>query len=86
MLLASYGAWRWHPPTMAIAGVIFACWSISTGWQVYRFCRQFVVGLDYLAVSLLLFVMALVISLGKSRLVARPVTKNTATPSRWLSR
>ena len=70
-LLAGHGLWRWHLPTMTMAAVIFACWSIASGWQVYRFGRQIVVGLDYLALSLLVFGMAIVVSLGKSGLLSR---------------
>jgi hypothetical protein len=70
-VLAGYGFWRWHPPTLAIAGLIFVCWSLASGWQVYRVCRQLVVGLDYLAVSLLVFMLAILVSLGKAGLLRR---------------
>jgi hypothetical protein len=70
-LLGGHGLWRWHWPTMAIAGVIFACWSLATGWQAYRAFRQFIVGFDYLALSLLVFALAIIVSLGKSRLLSR---------------
>jgi hypothetical protein len=71
VMLAGYGIWRWHPPTLAIAGLIFVCWSLASGWQVYRVCRQLVVGLDYLAVSLLVFMLAILVSLGKAGLLSR---------------
>ena len=70
-LLAGHGLWRWHPPTLAMAGVIFACWSIASGWQVYRVCRQLIIGLDYLALSLVVFGLAIVVSLAKSGLLSR---------------
>jgi hypothetical protein len=70
-MLAGYAFWRWHPPTLAIAGLIFVCWSLASGWQVYRVCRQLVVGLDYLVVSLLVFMLAILVSLGKAGLLRR---------------
>jgi hypothetical protein len=70
-LLAGYGYWLWHPPTLAMAGLIFAGWSFASGWQVYRVGRQFVVGLDYLVLSLVLFSLAILISLGKAGVLSR---------------
>jgi hypothetical protein len=70
-VLAAYGYWRLHPPTLAMAGLIFVCWSLLSGWQVYRVCRQLVAGLDYLVTSLLAFVLAILVSLGKAGLLNR---------------
>jgi hypothetical protein len=70
-LLAGHGLWRWHIPTMAIAGAIFFCWSIATGWQAYRVGRQMMVGWDYLALSLTVFAVAILVSLGKAGILSR---------------
>ena len=70
-LLVAFGCWRWHPPTLAVAGLVFVCWGLVTGWHVYRVCRQFVVGLDYLALSLVIFVVAIGVSLAKSGILSR---------------
>lgn len=65
-LLAAY-AWRlWHPPIFVFAGAVFAIWCATIGWQVYRIGRQSVVGLDYLAISLVVFGLAIATSLAKS--------------------
>jgi hypothetical protein len=69
LLLAGYA--YWHRPALACSGVLFACWSLVSGWQIYRVCRQLVVGLDYLVLSLLVFVLAIVVSLAKAGVLAR---------------
>jgi hypothetical protein len=70
-LLAGFGVWRWHWPTVAIAGFILAAWLIATGAHFYRLGRQRIVGFDYLAVSLVVFILALGISLAKSGVITR---------------
>jgi hypothetical protein len=70
-MLAGYGWWRRHRPTLTVAGLIFACWTVVSGWQVYRVCRQLLVGLDYLVTSMLVFLLAMVISLGKAGVLTR---------------
>lgn len=70
-LLAGYGLWRRHTPTLAVAGTIFGCWSLASGWQIYRLGRQLVVGLDYLVLSVLAFLLAIVISLTKAGILLR---------------
>jgi hypothetical protein len=73
-LLAGYGYWRCETPTLAMAGLIFVFWSLLSAWQVYRMCRQLVVGLDYLAMSLLVFMLAILVSLGKTGVLTRWLT------------
>lgn len=70
-LLGCYGIWRWHLPSLAVAGFIFVCWSLASGWQVYRVVRQLIVGLDYLVLSLVVFMLAIVVSLGKAGILSR---------------
>lgn len=71
ILLAGYGYWLWHPPTLVIAGVILVAWSAASGWHIYRVMRSLIVGLDYLVLSLIVFALAIVISLAKSGLLSR---------------
>jgi hypothetical protein len=66
LLLVAYGYWAWHPPTLAFAGTIFALWCLIASWQVYRNLRQMVVGMDYLILSLVVFTVALAISMSKT--------------------
>jgi hypothetical protein len=70
-LLALYGVWRWHVPSLAIAATIFALWSLVSGWQIYRVCRQLVVGLDYLVLSMVVFMLAIGVSLAKAGVLRR---------------
>jgi hypothetical protein len=71
LLLAAYGYLLWHPPTMVIAALILVTWSAASGWNIYRWLRTLVVGLDYLVLSFLVFALAILVSLGKSHLTAR---------------
>jgi hypothetical protein len=72
-LLAAYGYLLGHQPSVAVAGVVAACWLAAAGGRGYRSLRQVVVGLDYLAVSLGLFALVPV-SLAKSGLLRRWVS------------
>ncbi len=65
-LLLGYGWLLRHPASSAVACLILVGWLGAAGWQGYRLMRQFILGLDYIAGSLALFVLALVISLAKS--------------------
>jgi len=71
LLLAGYGCWLWHWPTLLIAAIILLSWTGAAGWQVYRMIRTWVVGMDYLVLSLLVFGLAILVSLGKSHWFAR---------------
>jgi hypothetical protein len=71
MLLLAYGLYLKHYLTMAVAGLILSGWLTSFGWSGYCWCRELIAGLDYLALSLIVFVLAAAISLGKSGRVLR---------------
>ncbi len=66
MLLATYGLYLWHPSILVFAGFVLSLWLGLVGWQVYKVARQFVVGLDYLTISLIVFALAITMSLAKS--------------------
>jgi hypothetical protein len=70
-LLTGYGLLLGHRPSLAIVGLVLACWLTAIGWRGYRGLRQVVVGLDYLALSLTLFAVAVLISLGKAGMLSR---------------
>jgi hypothetical protein len=76
-LLAAYG-WltRHHRPSYVCAGLIVVFWGATAGWRLYALLRQLIVGLDQMVLGLAAFVLAVLISLGKSghlrrRLAAR---------------
>jgi hypothetical protein len=71
VLLGMYGFWMRHTSVLGMAVLLLAAWSLVSGWQIYRVCRQLVIGLDYLVLSLMIFVIAAGISLAKSGLIAR---------------
>jgi hypothetical protein len=50
---------------------VLGCWLTAAGWRGYRALRQIIVGLDYLALSLTLFAVAVLISLGKAGVLWR---------------
>jgi hypothetical protein len=60
-----------HRPSLMIATLVSMCWLFVTGVRGYRYLRQFIAGLDYLALSLGLFVVALLSSLTKSGILRR---------------
>jgi hypothetical protein len=66
MFLAGYGLLLGQRSLIAGAGLLSAFWIAAAGWRFYRALRLTVVGLDYMAIGLALFVVAVVISLGKS--------------------
>jgi hypothetical protein len=70
-ILLGYGLVLHHRISIGVATVVLAAWLGSTGWLGYRVLREVVVGLDYLAVSLALFAVAVLASLGKAGLLSR---------------
>ena len=69
-LLIAYGGFLRTYPAIVTAGLILAGWLTSFGWSGYRWCREMVAGLDYLVLSLIVFVLAAAISVGKAGLIA----------------
>jgi hypothetical protein len=69
VVLTAYAVW--HRPALPCAALLFCAWTLATGWQIYRVCRQLVVGLDFLVVSLAVFALALGVSLAKAGVLAR---------------
>ena len=71
IVLAVYGQALRHRPALAAAAVVLGGWLAESGWRCYLSLREIIAGLDYIAVSLALFVLAVVISLGKSGALSR---------------
>lgn len=70
-LLLGYGVWRRQRFMLAVAVLIYALWALVTGWQIYRAVRQLIVGIDYLVLSALVFILAIVVSLTKAGVLSR---------------
>jgi hypothetical protein len=70
-VLIAYGLFLRNWPVLTIACLMLGCWLITAGWQGYRVLRQLVVGLDFIVLSLAVFALALVISLGKSGILSK---------------
>jgi hypothetical protein len=70
-LLAAYGRLLGHSFSVALAVLVAACFVARAAWWGYFAARQVVAGLDQMAISLALFALAVVISLGKAGLLRR---------------
>src|SRR5207237_2270658 len=73
-LLAGYGYLVGDPPALLVSCIVAGLWMVKAVWWGYAALRQIVVGLDQIAISLALFVIAVLISLGKSGLLTRWLT------------
>ncbi|MEO6811836.1 MAG: hypothetical protein ABI353_22230 [Isosphaeraceae bacterium] len=70
-LLAGYGAWLRHRPSMVVAPLIVLGGLGAAGWRGYCVLRQVVLGLDQIALGLASFGLAALISLAKSGALTR---------------
>jgi hypothetical protein len=75
VVLLAYGLLLRHRPSLAGAGLCLAVWLAAVGGRGYLALRQVVNGLDYIALSMVVFGVAVLISLGKAGALER-----------WLSR
>jgi hypothetical protein len=69
--LAGYAVLLGYRPSLALAGVALAGWAAVAGGRGYDDLRKEVAGLDYLALGLLLFPVAVLVSLGKAGVLSR---------------
>jgi hypothetical protein len=65
VLLAGYGSAVDHRVSRAIAGLILAFWMAVMGFRGYISLRRAVAGLDFIAIGLLLFSLAVLTSMAK---------------------
>jgi hypothetical protein len=70
-ILAGYALLLRHQPSFLVVGLIVVCWLTAVGWEGYVYLRQIVAGLDQIALSMALFALAILISLGKAGLLSR---------------
>ncbi len=70
-LLLAYGLWLRHRPSCAAAAAALACGVGEVCWSGYRSAREVVAGIDQIALSLALFGLAVLVSLGKSGALSR---------------
>jgi hypothetical protein len=64
--LGCYGVVRRDPVPIALAVGILSAWFAKAGWHGYRLVRTTIAGFDLIVLSLILFVVAVAVSLGKS--------------------
>jgi hypothetical protein len=64
-LLAGYGRRFRHRLSLAAAGLIASAWLLGAALRGYVLLRQMVAGLDYLALGMILFVLAVLTSMAK---------------------
>lgn len=69
--LTGYGFWLRHRPSYWVAGLLGVGWLFGASWRGYLSARQAVSGLDHIALSLVLFAVAVLVSLGKAGLLSR---------------
>jgi hypothetical protein len=72
-ILAAYGRLLGHKGPVAVAVLVVASWFAAVGGRAYASWREVVAGLDYLVLSLTLFALAVLISLGKSGVLSRRI-------------
>jgi hypothetical protein len=65
LIVAGYGFVLGHRISLASAGLIAFSWLASVGWRGYCSLRQFAAGIDYIAIGMLLFSLAVLTSMVK---------------------
>lgn len=76
-ILLLYGLLLRQRTSLTVAGLILTGWAAVFGWRLYAWLRQVVVGIDHILLSLALFAVALLVSLGKAGVLWR------CLPARW---
>jgi hypothetical protein len=76
-VLLGYVRWVARPRLAILPGLLVACWLGAVGWEGYWSLRQVVQGLDYLAASLGLFAVAVLVSLAKAGVLTRGRAQTT---------
>ncbi len=64
-IVAGYGFLLGHRVSLASAGLILIFWVIAAGWRGYSSLRQVVAGIDYIAIGMVLFSLAVLTSMAK---------------------
>jgi hypothetical protein len=85
LLLLGYGLLLSHRTTWSVAALVLLGTLALASWWGYFALRQVVPGLDFLTLSLALFALALLVSLGKSGLLSRWLQTGPEQVSRSVS-
>jgi hypothetical protein len=80
LLLGVYGLLLGHGPSFVVAALVVLSWLAVAAGKGYSALRLLVTGLDYLAVSLTLFALAILVSLAKAGVLARWLTARGDVP------
>src|ERR1043166_3545766 len=83
ILLAVYGQLLRDSFSLVSATVILGYWVFKFGWTAYRAIRGLFKGLDYIVTGLSFFVVAVLVSLGKSGVLTRWIEARWGLPQ-WL--
>ncbi len=70
VIIAAYGFVLGHRTSLASAGLIVFVWLAGVGWRGYCSLRQFAAGIDYIAVGMLLFSLAVLTSMVKGGMLS----------------
>ena len=68
-VIAGYGYLLGHRTSLTVAGLILSFWLVAVGYRGYCSARHVVVGLDYLAIGMVLFALAVLTSVVKGGIV-----------------
>ena len=74
VVISGYGFVLGHRTSLASAGLILFSWLASVGWWGYCSLRQFAAGIDYIAVGMLLFSLAVLTSMVKGGVLSSRTT------------
>ncbi len=77
-LIAGYGLVLGHRASWIAAWLILAVWLITGGWRGYLALRQLVLGLDYLALGMAAFALAVFVSVAKAGVLSGGATASGA--------
>ncbi len=84
-LLAGYGVWLRHRTSLLASSLLLTSWLAAFAWRGYALLRQRITGLDFIAVGMLLFALAVLTSMAKGGLMpgrlVRPGEKAAPGPS-----
>jgi hypothetical protein len=70
LIVAGYGLVLEHRVSLVSAGLILAAWLAAAGWRGYSSLRHIVVGIDYIAIGMALFSLAVLTSMVKGGVLA----------------
>ena len=73
MAIAGYGFLLGHRTSRTAAGLILAAWLVVVGCRGYGLLRRVVTGLDFIAIGLVFFSLAVLTSMAKGGRVAKEV-------------